>query len=37
MLRELPHTGAYQPFTQQDLQSWIDAASTVGTVDAATA
>jgi len=37
MLRELPHTGAYQPFTQHDLQSWIDTASTVGPIDAATA
>jgi flavorubredoxin len=37
MLRELPHIGALQPFTQLDLQSWIDQASTVGTVGAATA
>lgn len=35
MLRELPHTGALQPFTQGDLQSWIDAASTTGAVNAA--
>lgn len=37
MLRELPHIGALQPFTQLDLQSWIDQAATLGTADTVTA
>lgn len=37
MLRELPHTEALAPFTQGDLQGWIDAASSTETAHATTA
>ena len=37
MVRELPHTGSLAPFTQGDLQSWIDAASSVDPVQVVTA
>jgi flavorubredoxin len=37
MMRELPHTGPLETFTQSDLQGWIDAACAPRHVDAATA
>lgn len=37
MLRELPHAGALQPFTQTDLESWLAAASTGSPAHAALA